>query len=153
MSLLVHLLDPLSVQTDGNLVDGGRLGGDHSRLAFALLVARRGRTVPRQELAHTLWGEALPRTWGPALRNVITQVRVFLADAGVDPTALRSASGGYQLRLPEGAVVDLDRLEEHLLTARAAAQHDDPARAADLTAKAIDVARRMRTSGANRHAH
>jgi pimeloyl-ACP methyl ester carboxylesterase len=142
MSLLVHLLDPLSVQTNGNLVDGGRLGGDHGRLAFALLVARRGRAVPRQELAHALWGDALPRTWGPALRNVMTQVRVFLVDAGMDRAALASGSGGYQLRLPEGAVVDLHQLDEHLLAARAALQHDDPARAADLAAKAVDVARR-----------
>jgi pimeloyl-ACP methyl ester carboxylesterase len=142
MGLFVHLLDPLSVETDGNLVDGVRLGGDHCRLAFALLVAQRGRAVAREELAHTLWGEALPRTWGPALRNVMSRVRVFLADAGVDPTALASGGGGYHLRLPPGAVVDLDQLEEHLLASRVALQADNPVRAGDLAAVALAVARR-----------
>jgi DNA-binding SARP family transcriptional activator len=142
MGLLVHLLDPLSVEADGDLVDGARLGGDHCRLAFALLVAQRGRAVAREELADTLWGEALPRTWGPALRNVMSRVRVFLADAGVDPTALASGSGGYQLRLPPGAVVDLEQLEEHLLASRVALQADDPARAGHLAALAVEVARR-----------
>src|ERR687886_882083 len=122
MSLLVHLLDPLSVEADGDLVDGARLGGDHCRLAFALLVAQRGRAVAREELADTLWGEALPRTWGPALRNVMSRVRVFLADAGVDPTALASGSGGYQLRLPPGAGGDLEGLEEQPLASRVALQ-------------------------------
>src|ERR687886_689869 len=89
MSLLVHLLDPLSVET-------------------------------------------LPRTWGPALRNVMSRVRVFLAEAGVDPTALASGSGGYLLRLPPGAVVDLEQVEEHLQAARAALRADDAARAAGL---------------------
>jgi pimeloyl-ACP methyl ester carboxylesterase/DNA-binding SARP family transcriptional activator len=142
MGLFVHLLDPLSVETNGNLVDGVRLGGDHCRLAFALLVAQRGRAVAREELAHTLWGEALPRTWGPALRNVMSRVRVFLADAGVDPTALASGGGGYHLRLPPGAVVDLDQLEEHLLASRVALQADNPVRAGDLAAVALAVARR-----------
>src|ERR687884_1510635 len=132
MSLLVHLLDPLSVETDGNRVDGARLGGDHCRLAFAVLVARHGRAVPRQELAHVLWGETLPRTWGPALRNVMSRVRVFLAEAGVDPTALASGSGGYLLRLPPDAVVDLEQLEEQLLASHVALQADDPARAGHL---------------------
>jgi DNA-binding SARP family transcriptional activator len=142
MGLLVHLLDPLSVETDGNLVDGARLGGDHCRLAFALLVAQRGRAVAREELADALWGEALPRTWGSALRNVLSRVRVFLADAGVDPTALASGSGGYQLRLPPDAVVDLEQLEEQLLASHVALQADDPARAGELAAMAVEVARR-----------
>jgi DNA-binding SARP family transcriptional activator/pimeloyl-ACP methyl ester carboxylesterase len=142
MGLLVHLLDPLSVETDGDLVDGARLGGDHCRLAFALLVAQRGRAVAREELADALWGEALPRTWGPALRNVMSRVRVFLADAGVDPTALASGGGGYQLRLPPGAVVDLEQLEEQLVASRVALRADDPARAGELAAMAVDVARR-----------
>ena len=142
MSLLVHLLDPLSVQIDGEPRDGAQLGGDHCRVAFALLVARRGRVVPREELAHALWGEVLPRTWGPALRNVMTQVRLFLADAGVDRSALASASGGYVLRLPAGAVVDLDQLEGLLLSARAALQADDPTLSGDLAAEVMEMARR-----------
>ena len=141
MGLLVHLLDPLSVQIDGQLLDGTQLSGDHCRLAFALLVVRRGHVVPREELAHELWGEVLPRTWGPALRNVMTQVRLFLAGAGVDRSALISASGGYSLRLPAGAVVDMEQLEELLLSARAALQADDGTLAGDLAAKVMEMAR------------
>src|SRR5918911_2957198 len=142
MSLLVHLLDPLSVETNGDVVDGARLGGDQCRLAFAVLVGRRGHAVPRQELAHVLWGETLPRTWGPALRNVMSRVRVFLGEAGVDPAALASGSGGYLLRLPPDAVVDLEQVEEHLQAARAALRAGDAARAADLARTATDVAGR-----------
>src|ERR671932_463218 len=101
-----------------------------------------GHAGPREELAHALWGEVLPRTWGPALRNVMTQVRLFLADAGVDGSALASAGGGYLLRLPAGTVVDLDQLDELLLSARAALQADDPAPAGDRAGKALEMARR-----------
>jgi pimeloyl-ACP methyl ester carboxylesterase/DNA-binding SARP family transcriptional activator len=150
MSLLVHVLDPLSVQINGELLDGTQLGGDHCRVAFALLVVRRGHVIPREELAHALWGDALPRTWGAALRNVMTQVRLVLAEAGVDRSALVSASGGYLLRLPAGAVVDLDQLEERLLSARAALHADDPTLAGDLAAMAIETARRSFLPGLDR---
>jgi pimeloyl-ACP methyl ester carboxylesterase len=71
----------------------------------------------------------------------MSRVRIFLAEAGVDPTALASGSGGYLLRLPPDAVVDLEQVEEHLQAARAALRADEPARAADLARTATDVAR------------
>ena len=149
MSLLVHVLDPLSVEDDGELFDGAQLGGDLWRLAFALLVVRRGHPVPREELAHGLWGEELPRTWGSALRNVMTQVRLFLADAGVDRSALSSAGGGYLLRLPADAVVDVEQLEERLLSARAALQAE-PSLAGDLAAVVVEGTRRAFLPGLDR---
>ena len=75
--------------------------------------------VSRDELADALWPDVLPDTWAAALRGVVTEVRRFLEDGGLDPAeVLAAARGGYQLRLPPGVVVDLDEARAALAAAR-----------------------------------
>ena len=41
--------------------------------------------MSRDELADALWPELLPDSWAPALRGVVSDVRRFLVNAGLDP--------------------------------------------------------------------
>jgi DNA-binding SARP family transcriptional activator/pimeloyl-ACP methyl ester carboxylesterase len=142
-ALHVQLTGELRVEADDRVLDASRLGGERARLVFALLVLERGRPLTRDELADVVWEERLPPTWRPALRNVLTQVRAFVRDAGLGVEVVSDAPGCYRLRCPGGEVeVDLETMERSLEQARAALKADDPAAALELAAAAREVARR-----------
>jgi EAL domain-containing protein (putative c-di-GMP-specific phosphodiesterase class I)/DNA-binding SARP family transcriptional activator/ActR/RegA family two-component response regulator len=126
----VQLLGRIAIcgpQGDGGTV----LPGRRSELVFAYLVAEHHRVVTQDELADALWPGSLPDTWAAGLRGVVTEVRRFLEQAGLDPAEiLTTARGGYQLRLPAGVVVDLDEARGALGLARAALDAGDGAQAA-----------------------
>lgn len=68
---------------DGLVVSRG-LPGRRAELVFAYLTVEHHRTVSRDELADALWPDMLPDTWAAALRSVVTEVRRFLEEAGLD---------------------------------------------------------------------
>src|SRR5512132_3700928 len=70
------------------------------------------RPVPSEELAEAVWSGALPPTWRPALRGVVSKVRDFLDRLGL-PAAdtLTSSSGCYRLVLPTDTAVDVELAE------------------------------------------
>ena len=106
--LKVFLTGRVVVKTDGAVIDEAQLGGRQGRLLFAYLVAERGRSVPRDELAEALWGETPPATSDKALTVIASKLRGALADAGLDGRELLTAAFGcYRLDLPEGTWVDL----------------------------------------------
>ena len=113
VNLRVFLAGRVAVETDGVVLDEGKLAGRQGRLVFAYLVAERGRPVPRDELAEALWGSAPPATWDKALTVIASKLRTGLTDLGVDGgTALTSAFGCYRLDLPDGAWVDITAAAE-----------------------------------------
>ena len=96
-----------------------RLPGRRAELVFAYLAAEHHRSVSRDELADALWPGLLPDTWASAVRGVVTEVRRFIEEAGFDPAeVLVATGGGYQLRLPDGVVVDVDEARDALAAAR-----------------------------------
>src|SRR3954453_19268092 len=108
LQLKVFLAGRVTVETDGVVIDEAGFAGRQGRLVFAYLVAERGRSVPRDELAEALWGEAPPATWDKALTVIASKLRGALTDAGVDGgAALTGAFGCYRLDLPEGTWVDV----------------------------------------------
>ena len=101
MSLRITLTGQLAAEADGNKADATHLPGRQASMVFAYLVAERDRPVPSEELAEAVWGTALPPTWRPALRGVISKVRDFLDLLGIPAAAaLTSSSGCYRLVLP-----------------------------------------------------
>ncbi len=94
------------------------LPGRRAELVFAYLAAEHHRAVARDELADALWPDRLPSSWWAALRGVVTEVRRFLAEGGLDAEeVLATVRSGYQLVLPPGAVTDLDVVRSALTTA------------------------------------
>jgi DNA-binding SARP family transcriptional activator/EAL domain-containing protein (putative c-di-GMP-specific phosphodiesterase class I) len=95
------------------------LPGRRAELVFAYLAVEHERGVSRYELADALWPDLLPETWAAALRSVVSEVRRFLDDGGLDGHAMIAATGsGWQLRLPPDVSVDLDEARRKLAAAR-----------------------------------
>ena len=121
MSLEITLTGQLAAEADGHRADAKDLPGRQAPLVFAYLVAERDRPVPSEELAEAVWGGALPPTWRPALRGVVSKVRGFLDLLGL-PAAdtLTSSAGCYRLVLPSDTAVDVELAEGETDAARLA---------------------------------
>jgi YVTN family beta-propeller protein len=132
----ISLTGEVSIEANGARLDETSFPGRQGRLVFAYLLAEEGRSVPRDELAQILWGDAPPARWEKALSVLVSKLRALFESCGVDgQETLRSAFGCYQLVLPPGAWLDVaaareaaDRAEAGLLAddlvgARAAAEH------------------------------
>jgi DNA-binding SARP family transcriptional activator/pimeloyl-ACP methyl ester carboxylesterase len=144
----IELTETLRIETDAAVLDGARLGGARARLVFALLVLERARLLTRDELAEAVWGDRLPPTWRPALRNVVSKVRSFLEEAGADAVLTSDAAGRYQLRFThQEPEVDLETMTTAVQRARAALNEGDRPRAAELASTARDIARRDLLAG------
>jgi DNA-binding SARP family transcriptional activator len=127
--LHVSLTGEVSVKVAGVLAGCRALRSLQARMVLAMLVLERPRPVSRQELSALLWDGTPPSSWESVLRTAVARVRAALADAGLDSHAtVQSVLGCYQLRLPEGTVVDLEKAAadvEHALTALAAVRVAD----------------------------
>ena len=143
MSLQITLTGPLTAETDGTRADVTDLPGRQAPLVFAYLVAERDRPVPSEELAEAVWEGALPPTWRPALRGVVSKVRGFLDVLGLpaDDT-LTSAAGCYRLALPADTAVDVEQAAGAADVARSALAAGDLERAAAAAERARRIAGR-----------
>ena len=138
----IALLGRVGIDQDGRPAGRG-LHGRRAELVFAYLAAEHDRAVSRDALADALWPYALPDTWAAALRGVVSEVRRFLEDAGLDPAeVLLSANGGYELRLPQGVGIDLDEARAAFRSARELLAGDAPAAAAAQAERAATLAGR-----------
>ena len=137
--ILISLSGRIGVEVGDEVVDGaalGPLGG----LALAFLVTERSRPVTRDELAEVLWGEALPPSWEPSLRAVVSRVRRRLEAVGMVGDVITGGGGCYQLHLPEEAVVDIEEAAADLEAARHAVAHGHWGTAQERAGAAADAA-------------
>jgi len=139
----VYLAGTICVERDDVLITESWFPGRQGRLAFAMLAGERDRALAREELADELWGEELPRAWEVALRALISKLRGALAEVGLDgATALPHAFGCYQLRLPQGAWVDLEAAVDAIHRAETALRDGDLDAANGWALPASQIARR-----------
>lgn len=138
----IQFAGELRVEAQNVVLETSRLGGTRARLVFAFLVLERSRVVSRDELAEAVWGDRLPSTWGPALRNVVSRVRAFVRDAASGVDVVSDATGCYRLVWGADLDVDVEAMERSLEQARAEFEADEPGRAVDLAESALEVARR-----------
>jgi DNA-binding SARP family transcriptional activator len=139
----VSLLGGVSLdRADGASAAPRPLPGRRAELVFAYLAAEHHRAVSRDELANALWPELLPDSWAAALRGVVTDVRRYVEEAGLDPAeVLISERGGYRFRLPADVVVDLDDGRAALTRGRAALEQGDAAAAVGDAERALALSR------------
>ncbi len=136
----IHLLGRISIDC-ASKPSAATFSGRRSELVFAYLAAEHRRDVSRDELADALWPGALPDAWAAALRTVVSDVRRAIEAGGLDAgDVLEHTGGGYRLRLPPDAVVDLDEARSALADAKVRVA-DKPAAAAASAARAADLAR------------
>lgn len=139
----IQLAGRVMVESAHTKVDERLLYGSQARHMFVMLVVERDRPVPRDELAEALWPHGLPRTWGAALRGVVSKVRAFLAVAGLSESAAAyDGFGSYQLHLPADVVVDIEFAGSAVESAEQMLREGNPARAIALAEYARTVAAR-----------
>jgi YVTN family beta-propeller protein len=103
-----RILGPLEVSVDGQEID---ISGTKLRALLVILLLRADESVPRDLLAHELWGEQQPVGSQHTLEVYISRLRKALGTPASGPV-LVTRPGAYSLRLADG---QLDaRLFEHL---------------------------------------
>jgi DNA-binding SARP family transcriptional activator/tetratricopeptide (TPR) repeat protein len=118
--VLIRVLGSFAAEAGGEPVP---LGGPRQRAVLALLVAARGQVVSVDRMVEDLWRGEPPSRALASLQAYVSNLRRLLEPGRPPRTPARllvSASPGYALRLPPGAV-DAWRFEELLDEARALA--------------------------------
>jgi DNA-binding SARP family transcriptional activator len=127
------------------------LSSAQAQVAFARMALERAGGTGREQLADTVWPDGLPDTWASALRSVVSRVRSFVADATREDGApadelgesyVVARGGRYLLRLPAGAVVDLEIAEREVVEAVAAHAAGEFGEARRLAESAVTCLRR-----------
>jgi DNA-binding SARP family transcriptional activator/DNA-binding CsgD family transcriptional regulator len=96
--LRVELLGPVRAVLGDTEIP---LGPTRQRAVFAVLAARAGQVITREELIDAVWGESAPVSAAGSVYTYISALRRALADAGVTESreVLLSTKLGYSLRL------------------------------------------------------
>ncbi|MEV1177918.1 winged helix-turn-helix domain-containing protein, partial [Nonomuraea sp. NPDC049784] len=115
--VLIRVLGSFAAEAGGEPVP---LGGPRQRGVLALLVAARRQVVPVDRMVEDLWRGEPPSRALASLQAYVSNLRRLLEPGRPPRTPARllvSASPGYALRLPPGAV-DAWRFTELLDEAR-----------------------------------
>lgn len=144
----IYLAGRVCLEADGKLLNPIDFPGRQGRLAFAFLVAERGRPVPRESLADVLWPAERAAAWESAMHALVSKLRAMLTTVDIDGASALICEGGcYELRLPSAAWVDLDAATDAVHVAEAALRRGDPAAAYGPSAVAHHISRRPLLSG------
>lgn len=136
-AVMVSLLGGFRVATPAAALEGGAVGR-RAQIAFARLALDAGQPVSRELLADAVWGERVPASWRPALRNVVADLRRGLETAGLDEhVSVASSQGGYRLSLTPDAAVDLVLLRKATQEAERAARSGNHRLAAELAERSL----------------
>jgi DNA-binding SARP family transcriptional activator len=107
--LRIYLAGRIVVEQDGQaVIDERDFVGRQGRLAFAYVVAKRHRPVPRSELLAVLWGDAPPRQLEITFSAILSKLRARLRKSVRSGSAVDVGHGSIHLRLPHDAWVDLE---------------------------------------------
>ncbi|MET0235478.1 MAG: AAA family ATPase [Kibdelosporangium sp.] len=134
--MLIRLTGLVTIERDG--AAPRHLSSAQAQVAFARLALERTGGTSRDQLADTVWPEGLPDTWASALRSVVSRVRGFVVGSDIEASPPIVAQGGrYLLRLPVGAIVDLEQAEAEVVQATEAFANGEYADAERLAAAAV----------------
>ena len=143
MPLRIYLTGRVLVEDNGTILLGERrLMGRQGRLVFAHLVGEHLRAVSRDELAETLWPDAVPPSWERSLSALISKLRALLAGVGVPDVALTGSFGHYQLLLPADVWIDAEAASTAIDRAESALRKGKPRDAWGWAQAAYQISRR-----------
>ena len=97
----IHLAGRVMVESEAILLDEEQLPARQGRIAFAYMVLHRRRSVPRQELAEAIWGDAAPEAWDAGLSALLSRLRHLFKRLNLDIDVV-TLTGSVQMRVPAG---------------------------------------------------
>jgi DNA-binding SARP family transcriptional activator/pimeloyl-ACP methyl ester carboxylesterase len=118
-----HILGPLEVLLRHAPV---HIAAGKQRALLAMLLLNANRTVSREHLVDSLWGENVPDSAQKMVQIHVSQLRKALPEG-----RLHTRSPGYLLEVDEDEL-DLSRFERSVAAARQALSGGDPAQASTL---------------------
>jgi predicted ATPase/DNA-binding SARP family transcriptional activator len=137
-AMRISVLGPLEVSdAAGRPV---RVGGHRVRALLILLALDAGRVIPTHALIERLWPEdreERPADAANALQSLVSRLRAALRQAGLPEGVLESATSGYRLAIPPGAV-DAIAFGEQARAGGHALARGDASEAASLLRGALD---------------
>ncbi|MCA2219244.1 AfsR/SARP family transcriptional regulator [Jidongwangia harbinensis] len=138
----VKVLGHFEVLIGGTPVPSAAWQSRKARELLLILVARRGRAVPREELTHLLWPDDPSARAGHRLSNLLSLVRAVLGGPapGRHPGVLRADRDAVRLD-PAETEVDADVFLTGVAAARAQADRGDRTRAVRLLMTVEDMYR------------
>lgn len=159
MTTQVFVFGSLRVVVDGHELGARDFGGRKPKQLLEILVLNSGRFVPKDLLAHLLWGDALPNSASGSLEHYVSLLRRRLSpERAAAPGVIVTGHGGYRFD-PTDAWVDLtqfdqlvdqastvsDRgaMEQALALVRGDLLEDEPYACWALTARSAHVQRRL----------
>ncbi|MCU1472254.1 BTAD domain-containing putative transcriptional regulator [Amnibacterium sp.] len=101
----IQLCGPLVIERDGMRVESG-LRGRQARLIFGYLTLNRHRSCSRDELAHAIWGDAVPEAGGADLNALVSKLRRTLGHEAIE------GRSSLRLMLGPDAWVDVEAAEK-----------------------------------------
>jgi DNA-binding SARP family transcriptional activator len=121
--LRVYLTGRVSVENGAVVRDEPSLPGRQGRLLFCFLVLNHGRPLARQELVNAVWGDDVPDAVDSSLNALVSKLRRFFDEVGVDgAAALEGSHGAYLLRFPADSWIDIEHAELKFHEAEVAAR-------------------------------
>lgn len=142
--LRIYICGRIAIEHGSATVLEAAFPARQGRRLWAYLVLHRRLPVGREELATAIWGDEIPDGWDPTLNGVISRLRAVLKPiAALAPdVAIRGDVGRYNLRLPEGVFVDLERARLALHTAETRLRAGEPVAALPEARVAMEIAAR-----------
>ncbi len=125
-SMEIRVLGPIEVIDDGRRI---ALGGPKQRAVLALLIASAGRPVPMGTLVEGAYGDKAPERVHRSIHTFISNLRGVLGDV------IERHGDGYTFNADRS---DVDALRFEDLVAQAA-DADDPAKAATVLRRALEL--------------
>lgn len=116
--LRATLAGALSLELGAIRVGHRAFTGRQLPVLTVVMVLRRTRNVPVDELAVQLWPDAPPEHWRAALRGLVSRLRRILVELGYPDEALVAARGTYRVELGD-VEVDVEAVSHNLARARA----------------------------------
>lgn len=147
--LRIYLNGRVCVEGAGLLVDETLLTRQ-ARLLLVYMALERARPVSREEIATAIWQDEPPPAADSALNALISNLRSFLARAGLSREAIERVGPCYQLRLPAEAWLDVEAAVGALDEAEGALRAGDVLRAWGNAGVVTAVARRPFLPGEER---
>ena len=98
----LRLVGSFAIARDGEPVAGYDLGSRKARTLLKLLAVERPRTVPAEQIAAVLWGDARPARPAENIATFVSRLRRVLG-AGI----IHGGRPGYRLGSPPAVQTDL----------------------------------------------